>query len=203
MALDCDVTFNGFPRDCENSVGGIVALYFIDRNDITSITFDTENTCLITGLTLAEDAAFAKFGIQPQTSNFETATSNDVTTGTTPFETTLTAVFKRMTAEKNCELQKFSSGTAVAMAKDANRNYWLIGVDGNDDDYALEWGDSTSGTGTARTDLNGYTIALVHSTYHYPYQVAQSVIDTLFGTNSAQSSTAKVSAKAKTTVTAS
>lgn len=180
MALDCDVTYNGIERDCEGSVGGLKALWFINRNSITDITFNEALACEVSAMTLAEGTSFAKFGIQPLSSSFTTTVNVDLPSGTEEYETAIVAVFKRMTAEKNCELQKFSAGNAAAIAKDANNRYWLIGVDTNEDDYAIELGDgSTASTGTARTDMNGYTLNLVHYTYHYPYEIPQSVIDTL------------------------
>lgn len=205
MPLDCDVTYNGFERDCEGSIGGVKAMWFINRNSITNVTLsdapDSDCNNLVTAMTLATGTSFAKFGIQPLTSSFTTTVNNDIAAALNNYETAIVAGFVGMTAQKNCELQKFISGNAVAIVKDNNNRYWLIGVDGNNDDYALELGDGTTATtGTARGDANGYTLNLIHYTNHYPYEITQEVIDSLgLYPASPAGTAAKVSTQVETT----
>lgn len=202
---DCDVTYNSIERDCAGSVGGIKSLRIIDRNSITAFT---QQTCVITDMTLADGSAFVKYGIARESSSFTSTDSYDLTTGVHSVQTDVVAVLAKMTGEKNCELKKFVSGTAVALIQDNNNKWWLIGVDDEFDEYALTLGDgSNATTGTARTDLNGYNLTLSHFTNHYPYEVSQDVIDSLnlngggaapasakVSTASAKKATAKVEA---------
>lgn len=180
MPTDCCSVYNGFDRDCSNSTGGLRSFRAISGCDIETVTFD-ESTCMITGITLAENTSFAKYPIAPESSNFEVTQTTDRTVGFGNYETSLTVIIPKMTGERNCEMQKFDGNDSVELVQDNNYRWWLLGWDTQDPDNIGMWkGDSTTAqTGTALTDLNGYTLNLIHYTDRYPYEVSRDVLVTL------------------------
>lgn len=168
MALncfDCNITLNGITRDCEGSRGGILKVWLAPCASITSIT---EADGVISAITSAPE--WKEYSVNPFSSFFESTVSIDQSTGYRNVLTALTLVFSKMTVEKNNELNQLMTGGFVAAVKDANGEYWFLGAD-----ESLYLTDSTAATGTAREDLNGYTINIEVNESHLPYGMAAAI----------------------------
>lgn len=176
MAVCC-TRLNGFARECLNPIGGIKYFGAICKDDIESVTFNETISCLIDTITLADGAAFVSYPIDRDLGGIEIAAFR--TNGTKGWTTTVTAVISGMTAERNCELQKFMGDGTVILVIDSNDRRWLIGYDDAESDFGVTWTDGNAATtGSARTDQNGYTLVLEEITGHLPYEVSATAFET-------------------------
>lgn len=187
MPIDCEVSYLGIARDCTGNIGGIKAFYAMFAGKVSDITISTDpetNCGTVTAMTLTPTTApnFVRYTVVPESSFFETDEPTDRTTGYKGYNTTVTALIPKMSGPKNCEISKFDSDSALVLILDKNGKYWLIGWDDDDENRGMEKTDSTSGTGTAVTDFNGYTLNLIHYTDHRPYEVLADVAQELITT---------------------
>lgn len=185
---DCDVIYEDIARDCNGSIGGIKSVRVINGSEIESITVDEANPCIITAITLAEGSTFAPWKIEKNSSSFTVPQPVTRESGYKGYNPTITVVISKMTDEKNCELMKLDSDTGVFLVRDKNDIWWLLGWDEDPVSRGMEKNDgSEAGTGTAESDLNGYTISLIQYTNRYPYRVSDAAIASL-GITAARSS---------------
>lgn len=162
---------------CENNLGGIVAIYLANADEVEGSTPSSGNTGVtdgvITAITMSGTSKFYKFDIKKNTSNFtSTLTVND--NGSSYVSTVLSFLLPRMDASKRAAMNAFMLAECVAIVKDSNGKYWLIG----DKDNPLTSTAGTGETGTAKGDANQYTVELTAETMDYPAEVQNTVITT-------------------------
>lgn len=171
----CDFTLGGISQDCNKNQGGILGLWLANRCYVTVEADEDQTTHDINSITQVAGGEFKKYEPIPQTSSFTTTWSGDVTTGADNWTTTLTAVFKRMASDKSVEMEQIAKGGCCAIVQDANKNYWYLGFD-----EPLQPDSGTQAeTGTARNDLNGYTLVLLDYgplPYFIPASIAEAAI---------------------------
>lgn len=166
--MTCSQTLIGIAKDCAVNLGGVKRVLAANAADITSVTV-TDN--IITAIT--KSAAFVEFNFRPQTANF--ASTWQIGDGGAKYVQTLLAMaFSRMETSKRIAVMALAQADAVAIVEDANGKYWYLGKDN-----PLELNTGDAGTGTARTDRNGYGITLEDNSLELPYEVDASIIDGL------------------------
>lgn len=140
---------------CNDSVGGIDAVYFINRNayDPATVTYDTDGFSILEFAVADAPEAF-KWETNSDGSNAVTTATSDNNNGTTVYEQVVTLQLKKLSAETDVELQSLLSGRPHAIVKDKNGKFRLFGFE-----YGLTGG-GTQATGGNMNDLNGYTITL-------------------------------------------
>lgn len=145
----------GRTEPCKDNVGGIAALYFINFGDVTGLTYDTTGTVtdLITSLGVL--TAY-KYEVKGTGNNLEEAITSSRDNGTTFFSQAVNAQLKKMDAATTEQVKLLSWGRPHIVVEDLNGNARIAGL--------TEGCDLTGGTittGTARGDLNGYTLAFL------------------------------------------
>ena len=160
--MACDLTA-GFALDCKEGVGGIKAIYLQQLVDFQSGVVVDPSTEEINAL---PTATIYQFALPKHTGNFTEEVTSSVENGTIYYTQTVTATFFKLTAARRKQLELIAKNRLVVFVLDNNNNIWMIGkVDGAEVTAA-----STS-TGTAKGDLNGYTITFTAEEAHKAYRL--------------------------------
>lgn len=146
--MACALT-SGYTLDCRDSVGGLVELYFIESGNVSAIT---EASGVVTVITKASGKVFRKYEQEQDTAFFVENLNSNVQNGTQFYQQELTIVLNKMQTALRNELLLLNKNRLIAVAKDANGAYWLLGKT-----RFLYATAGNSGSGTASGDRNGYT----------------------------------------------
>ncbi len=146
--MACALT-SGYTLDCRDSVGGVIELYFIEAGNVTNINEASGN---VTAITKASGKVFRKYEQEQDTAFFVENLNSNVQNGTIFYQQELTLVINKMATALRNELLLLIKNRLIAIAKDANGTYWLLGKT-----RFLHATAGNSGTGTASADRNGYT----------------------------------------------
>lgn len=149
--MACDLTL-GRIEPCKDSVGGLKNLYFVDYGDLGAITYDVTNTDVIDAVAGTPNAY--KYEIKGA-SSFTQNIQSSRDTGTTAFEQVLEVTLKKLTIADHKELKILAFGRPHVIVEDYNGNFFLAGLE-----HGAEVTGGTIVTGTAMSDLSGYTLTL-------------------------------------------
>lgn len=144
----CALTQN-YTLDCRDSVGGVVEIYFIEEGSVSAIVEASGN---VTTITKESGKVFRKYEQDQDTAFFVENLNSNVQNGTMFYQQELTIVLNKMQTNTRNELLLLNKNRLIAVVKDANGSYWLLGKT-----RFLHATAGNSGTGTASGDRNGYT----------------------------------------------
>ena len=164
--MPCALT-TGYSLDCKDSAGGITEVYFIEESNVSSIATASG---VVTGLTKASGKRFWKYELPKETGNFTHNPQVSTENGTLFFEQNLTIVVNKLSAAINTELKLLAQNILIAVVKDNNNKYWMLGKE-----RGLDMGASESGSGTAFGDRSGYTLNFMGKEPDFLYEVNSSV----------------------------
>lgn len=177
MAVICSATLSGIALDCSGNVGGIKTVYIANRSDVSSVTVDKNGE--VTAITMKSGAKFKEYSLRKNLSS-ATFTGNVDEQGNVVYENVVNMVFTRMDIANRAEVMALVQTYSILIIQDNNGVYHLLGYD----DYTSPMGDSLGETGTARTDVNRYTVTLGESVSHLPYIVDEKIVtDTIIDFN--------------------
>ena len=144
--MACDLT-SGRIKGCKDSIGGTSTLYLFDYLGDSFTILNGEATAMNVALTVAYAYELVGDG-----SSFSENPVSDRQTGTVTNTQTITAVLQKIDAATAAELNIVAKAYPIAVIKDRNGIYHLVGqTDGID--FSIE-----STTGGAKSDLNGFTL---------------------------------------------
>lgn len=146
--MACALTSN-YTLDCRDSIGGLVEIYFIEAGNVSSII---EASGVVTAITKASGKVFRKYEQDQDTAFFVENLNSNVQNGSQFYQQELTIVCNKMQTATRNELLLLNKNRLIAVAKDANGAYWLLGKT-----RFLHATAGNSGSGTASGDRNGYT----------------------------------------------
>ena len=149
--MACDLAL-GRIEPCKDSVGGLKNLYFVNYGDLGTITYDVTNTDVIDTVAGTPDAY--KYEIKGA-SSFTQNIQSSRDTGTTAFEQVVEVTLKKLTVADHKELKILAFGRPHVIVEDYNGNFFLAGLE-----HGAEVTGGTIVTGTAMSDLSGYTLTL-------------------------------------------
>jgi hypothetical protein len=160
--MACELTA-GFALDCKEGVGGIKAIFLQQLVDFQSgVTVDATSE-EIDGL---PTASVYQYTLPKHTGSFTEEVQSSVENGTIFYTQTVTATFFKLTAARRKQLELVAKNRLVVFVQDNNDNIWMIGkVDG------AEVTAASTATGTAKGDLNGYTITFTAEEAHKAYRL--------------------------------
>ena len=168
--MSCALT-TGYSLDCKDSAGGITEVYFIESANVSSMA---SASGVITGLTKASGKRFWKYELPKETGSFTHNPTVSTENGTLFFEQNLTIVVNKLSASINTELKLLAQNILIAVVKDNNNKYWMLGKE-----RGLDMSGSTSGSGTAFGDRSGYSLVFVGKELDQLYEVNSSVANAL------------------------
>ena len=156
--MACDIT-RGRLIDCKDTIGGLKAIFIAKSysNNVSAVA--TINT---TEMTTAGFATWSccggtvevfKYDLVQNLSSLTVNINSDNANGTTFFEQTLSVTLQKIDHDMTNELRLMAYSRSQIFVQDANDNVFLLGIDGGC--YVTG---GTVVTGTAKGDMNGYTI---------------------------------------------
>lgn len=150
--MACDIS-RGRLEPCKESVGGIKAVYFVNKGDIplADVTYDVTNTDVITSVGLSNPSAY-KFDVRGASTYTETPTTSREA-GTTFFEQVLELQLPKLTKADHKTIKLLSYGSPSIIVEDNNGNLLLAGLE-----YGLDVTGGSIATGAAMGDMSGYTL---------------------------------------------
>jgi hypothetical protein len=154
--MACSNLTAGFINDCNDGQGSIEKV-FIANGPVESIT---ESAGVITAITVGGSALvpadFFVFEVPRQTTSLTETITPSQENGTVTYQQDLAMVFNRMSAAKRNQILLMAEATSmVAVAKDANGNYWSIGIE-----RGAYMSAGTAVSGVSYADRNGYEITI-------------------------------------------
>lgn len=145
---------DGYSIGCKNFAGGIKEVYL--TNWASDIIYTEDSNSGITNITSGDTAInFYKYEQAKETSGLDEKPQVIVKNGNSYFEQELTIVLNGMTTALRNQVLLITRATTIAIIKDLNDRYWLLGKD-----RGLDVNDGKFGTGIAYGDRNGYEIKL-------------------------------------------
>jgi len=164
--MPCALT-SGYSLDCKDSSGGITEVFFIEERNVSSIATASG---VVTGLTKAAGKRFWKYELPKETGNFTNNPQVSTENGTLFFEQGLTIVINKLSASVNTELKLLAQNVLIAVVKDNNNKFWMLGKE-----RGLDMAASESGSGTAFGDRSGYTLNFTGKEPDQLYEVNSTV----------------------------
>ena len=151
--MACDLTL-GRKEPCYDSVGGIRAIYLIMYGTITPVYELVGNTDEITDL-----GAITAYKYETRTgANWKDALAKNADGGTVFNTQTVLAILKKIDSDTTRELKLAAQGRPHVVVEIRNGESYICGIDeGCDFNWELD-------SGTARGDLNGYTVTITGET---------------------------------------
>jgi hypothetical protein len=134
---------------CKDVVGGIQKVFFVNFGGLGDITYTADEITDASGTFSAYE-----YDLKGGSSLEQTITSSRET-GTTFFEQVLTLNLTKLSKEDNVEIKLLAYGRPQVAVVDNNGNAFLMGVE-----FGAEVTGGTVATGTAMSDLSGYTLTL-------------------------------------------
>jgi hypothetical protein len=147
--MPCALT-SGYTLDCKDNSGGILEVYFIERGNVTAIN---EASGVVTGLTKASGKRFWKYELPKETGSLTENMTGNIQNGTVFYASELKIVVNKLSVAIRNEIKLLAQATMIAVAKDNNGKYWLIGRNSG-----IDLTTGTLGTGTAFGDRSGFDL---------------------------------------------
>jgi len=144
--MSCDIS-RGRIEPCKDSVGGLNAVYFINKGGI-SATVDA-STDIIDDLGSPTAYKFDIKGGSTYTENITSSREN----GTTTFEQVLELQLTKLTKEDHKTVKLLAYGSPHILIEDNNGNVFVAGLE-----HGLDVSGGTIVSGAAMGDMSGYTL---------------------------------------------
>jgi len=149
--MACDNILRGRLEECKDSVGGISAVYFVNKGDLGAIAYDATDTDVIDSVGGTPSAY--KFDVRGTSSFTETPTvSRD--NGTAFFEQAMELVLPKLTKKDHNTVKLLAYGSPHVIIEDNNGNFFLAGLQ-----YGMDISGGSIATGAAMGDMSGYTLS--------------------------------------------
>lgn len=177
--MPCSQALYGIGHDCAPNLGGIRRIFM---NLYSAVQVDVDPGSLqeigspvlrsIIGIQIKSGAQkFIEIVVPKGVASLASTLNSDPTSGNNFVANTLTIALNRMDTSKRMAVAAVAISEVIAIVEDNNGKFWLVGYD---EPLTANGGDS--GTGTAKTDRNGYGLTLVSEETTYPMEVARELI---------------------------
>lgn len=169
----CGALAYGFDYECNDGVGGIApgSILIAQWDDVASSTVAAG---VVTAIALDSGKYWYRYQVRKNIAGDGGDGVNDPATGTKSFTSTLAFTLFKISAIKNTELETMMSKPLVVIYQDNNDKYHILGLN-----YGAEAKTINRATGAQMTEMNGYTISIMHEEDAFPYEVESSVISGL------------------------
>jgi len=177
--MSCLLT-TGIAKGCKDNSGGIKRALITNSYNVLTVTpavGATTDLGIITAIgmsgagTTGATATFFEFTPNKMSSNWVENIQSNMQNGTVGYEQVLTLIFAKNEAAKRNQIKLMGQAELVAIVEDYNGRYWLLG-----EDNGLELSGGSSTSGTALTDMNGWTINLTGMEHDPAREVDSTII---------------------------
>ena len=174
---DCYINDGINIEGCYKGTGGIIEVYIANKENVTAIepTKDTDDTGIVTGITQTSLTYFQVFKPNKVSSMWEETIESEVANGAIQYNQSINLVFSKTEAAKRNIIKLLGLSDLIAIVKDFNNKYWILG-----EQNGLDLTEGTIGSGVSGTDLNGYNITLSGPCNQPAREVSADIIDDLF-----------------------
>lgn len=168
--MSCN-TLLSLQKDCSSNIGGIRELYFILLSDIE--TLDIEDDYTVSDITVS--TPFVKYDIPLNSTSYNVEYSTDEL-GIQEFIHGLTIRISKRRPLNNQILKRMLDGNRdlVAMVKDSNGRYWLLGYRNG-----LNIPSGSGGSGTTKSEGTFYTFELTGLEQDFEVEISESFIPSI------------------------
>lgn len=168
-------TLTGLDGKCETSVGGIKEILIAVKDDIKEVTYETETQDgaikpgqgKVTKVEMNTGKHFVRWTFRRNTGSFTSNIESDVAIGNQSVTTDVALQFSRAEATKRAEIQAAVNVDAVIFIHDMYDKWLLVG-----EENGVQVTNGTMQSGTANTDLSGFSLTLNAISQYYPRYVA-------------------------------
>tara|TARA_R100001594_G_scaffold12130_6_gene27105 strand:+ start:8908 stop:9504 length:597 start_codon:yes stop_codon:yes gene_type:complete len=157
--MACDLT-RGRLIDCKDTIGGLKAIYICKgyNNNIEQVAIISSTEMTTAGFATWSGASGSattvfKYDLVPNLSSLTVTINSDNANGTTFFTQALSVTLQKIDHDMTNELRLMAYSRAQIFVQDSNDNVFLLGIANG-----CHVSGGTVITGTAKGDLNGYTI---------------------------------------------
>lgn len=153
--MACELLTGGVTKGCDNNMGGVLAVYLTDKDNVTAVTSTSGH---ITGFTMAGSptAVFYEFEFNRNTASFDENEPINIENGSAYYEQKITLVIPKRDLSKRNAIKTLAQRDLVAIVKDGNGIYWYVG-----EENGLLLTELTSGSGLVKADGSKYTLVLM------------------------------------------
>lgn len=162
--MACTQTLSGIPRDCAGSLGGIVEVLLANVDDVSAVTISSNK---VTGITMAASAKFHRYALRRNSGSLTSTYTVNADTGNVFVTSEVMMQFSRMETSKRVEVSALAQADVLAIVKDNNGLYWLVG----DADHPLGLSAGDGPTGQNISDRNGYQVTLQSVSPELPVEI--------------------------------
>lgn len=157
--MSCLLT-SGWAKGCKDNAGGLKRILLANKGDVTSFTEGTTGSPAVPSgeiitITMAALASWYEFVPNKMSSNWVENIQANTQNGTIGYEQVLTMIFAKNEATKRNQVALLGQGEVYAIVEDYNGKYFLLG-----EFNGVELTGGSSASGTALSDLNGWTLTL-------------------------------------------
>lgn len=170
------ITLSSIDARCDKSIGGIKRVLVGDKDywDITigAGTGEVADVDYITNIVKAGGVItpkpFVEFKFRRNTGSYTSTVANDIAIGNSFATTELSLQFSKAEAKKRMYLQSLiNAGNSIVIIEDMYGQYIFLGKD-----REVVVTNATMASGTAETDLNGFTLTLQDISEELPYFIS-------------------------------
>lgn len=156
---------SGLNKGCRDSLGGVTKVWVSTNTNIPTVNTSTGTNGEITHIDSSVAGSFKPFEFFKNTGSM-TSTANVADTAGTSFTTEVNLQFMKMETAKRIEVMGLLFDETCVIVKDSNKKYWMLGWD-----EPVQGSAGTGVSGTASTDLNGYTVTLKDDSRELPREI--------------------------------
>lgn len=166
MANCGSVTLSAIDARCDTSFGGIKRVLVANRDDVTVTVSDDTITALV--------GNFVEWLFRKNTGSLTSTVSSDAAIGSSFVTTEVSLQFTKAEATKRLAIQSAINANAVVIVEDMYGQYIYLGLENE-----VVVTSATMVTGTAATDLNGFTLVFQDVASQLPYFVESTLVEGL------------------------
>ena len=177
--MSCSLLTSGWPKGCKDNAGGLKRILLANKDEVLAFTEDTTGSLPvpsgeITDITMIAGAMFYEFVPNKMSSNWVENIQANAQNGTIGYEQVLTMIFAKNEAAARNRVVLLGQGEVYAIVEDYNGKYFLLG-----EFNGCELTGGSSSSGTALSDLNGWTLTLTAMEPEPAKEVTAAAIATL------------------------
>lgn len=150
--MNCSLLNGGISKGCATSTGGVSAIYL---TDLSSVTGYTAAGGTVTSIAMGASQSFYSFEFNRNSAQMDDNATPNADLGSLFYDQTVTFAISRREVSKRNTIALLMNKDLVAIVKDQNGLYWLLGKENG-----LRVTELPSSSGKAKGDLNGYTFTL-------------------------------------------
>ena len=162
----CNQALTGIAKDCGPNIGGIRKVLFNIYANVVKPAIDATTGKILTIALETGAEKFQEFEVPKGACSLTSTLNADQSAGTNFVANALALVFNKMDTDKRIAISALAVNDLVAIVIDNNGKAWYVG---REEPLTSSGGDS--GTGTAKTDRNGYGINLGNEEGTYPAEI--------------------------------